>query len=329
MVSLNTFSTLRQIVDQLTRAPGKRMLLLASSGFLAGTLEREQEDLIRRAVHSGIVINALDAKGLFGDPMIVPQMGQDVQSIIREQSLGGKALQAANDVVATLADSTGGLFFHNRNDLDRGFKELGMLPEVAYLLGFTPVDPPNGKFHSIKVRLTSGNRGTVQARAGYFSATEQEVADKTTADKKAAEKEAAARDAERPIDRALSLTDTNNDVAVDISSRSGKTEAGEMMLQVIFHLDIAHLKLAQANGTRNLKLRMIAALFDQEGAFVVGKEGEMELALKDATYQLLAEQGVNATLAMPAAAGSYRLRVVAEDTADGKMKTVNDRVVVP
>jgi hypothetical protein len=47
----------------------------------------------------------------------------------------------------------GGLFFHNNNDLDLGFRELGVVPEVAYLLGLSPEEAPNGKNHSLKVRL--------------------------------------------------------------------------------------------------------------------------------------------------------------------------------
>lgn len=305
MISLSTLSSLQQIVDHMGRLPGRRTILLASSGFLAGTLEREQENVIRRAVHAGVVINALDAKGLFADPIVQPSRGADVQSIIRTQSLGSKALQVSNDALGSLSESTGGLFFKNRNDLDRGFKELGMVPEVSYLLGFSPPEPPNGKFHPLKVRLTSGNKGTVQARQGYFSVFEKE----------------APPEPERPIERAAASTELKNDVAVDITSRVGRTETGEVVVQAIFHVDVGKVG-------RNVKLRVLAALYDGDN-FVTGKEGEIELALKDATYQLLMEPGMNATLSMPVAGGSYRLRAVAENAADGKVKSVNETVVVP
>ncbi|HEV8145786.1 MAG TPA: VWA domain-containing protein [Bryobacteraceae bacterium] len=305
MISMNTLSSLQQIVDHMGRLPGRRTILLASSGFLAGTLEREQENIIRRAVHAGVVINALDAKGLFADPVVQPSRGADVQSIIRTQSLGSKALQVSNDALGSLSESTGGLFFRNRNDLDRGFQELGMVPEVSYLLGFSPPEPPNGKFHPLKVRLASGNKGTVQARQGYFSVFEKETPPEP----------------ERPIDLAAASTELKNDVAVDITSRVGRTETGEVVVQAIFHVDVGKVG-------RNVKLRVLAALYDAEN-FVTGKEGEIELALKDATYQLLMEPGMNATLSMPIASGSYRLRAVAENVADGKLKSANETVVVP
>ena len=305
VVFLSTLSSLQQIVDHMGRLPGRRTILLASSGFLAGTLEREQENVIRRAVHAGVVINALDAKGLFADQMVQPSRGADVQSMIRTQSLGTKALQVSNDALGSLSESTGGLFFKNRNDLDRGFKELGMVPEVSYLLGFNPPEPPNGKFHPLKVRLTGGNKGTVQARQGYFSIFEKEAPPET----------------ERPIERAAASQELKNEVAVDITSRVGRTETGEVVVQAIFHVDVG-------KTGRNVKLRLLAALYDGE-SFVTGKEGEIELALKDATFQLLMEPGMNATLSMPVAAGSYRLRAVAENGADGKMKSVNETVVVP
>ena len=41
------------------------MVLLASSGFVSGTLEMEQDQLTEQALHANVVINALDAKGLY------------------------------------------------------------------------------------------------------------------------------------------------------------------------------------------------------------------------------------------------------------------------
>ncbi len=36
----------------------------------------------------------------------------------------------------SLADGTGGTFFHNSNDLGIGFKSLTEMPEVVYVLSF-------------------------------------------------------------------------------------------------------------------------------------------------------------------------------------------------
>jgi hypothetical protein len=47
----------------------------------------------------------------------------------------------AEGAMASLADGTGGTFFHNRNDLGAGLVGLTAVPECVYLLEFSPVQP--------------------------------------------------------------------------------------------------------------------------------------------------------------------------------------------
>lgn len=161
-----TLGTVRNIVDYMGKQPGSRLLLLASGGFLSGSLEREQEDIIARALRGEVMTNSLDAKGLFTADAIDMPPGSNSQSVIRMQILNTQAKDQANDALVYLAESTGGLFFNNSNDLDRGFRELAMLPEVTYLLAFSPDAVPDGKFHKLSVRLTSGDGRSLQARPG-------------------------------------------------------------------------------------------------------------------------------------------------------------------
>ena len=72
IVSQDTLESIDGVVNDLAKMPGSRMLLLVSSGFLAGTLEREQDQVINRALRAGVVINALDAKGLYAEAPVRP-----------------------------------------------------------------------------------------------------------------------------------------------------------------------------------------------------------------------------------------------------------------
>jgi VWFA-related protein len=133
-----SLGTIEDVADYMGHLPGSRMILLASSGFLAATLEREQDEVVNHALRSGVVINALDAKGLYADEPIVATPGAKVESIVRMAMLGTIPKDMNNDAMVTLAAGTGGLFFHNNNDLDLGFHDLGVVPEVSYMLGFEP-----------------------------------------------------------------------------------------------------------------------------------------------------------------------------------------------
>lgn len=139
-----TLESVKGILDGMARMPGTHMLLLASSGFLSGTLDHDQDAIINAALKAGVVINTLDAKGLYaeapGGPLSESNELGDIpisSTVFQIQSLGDR-LDDLDSAMARFAESTGGLLFRNNNDLDLGFRQLGVLPAITYLLGFPP-----------------------------------------------------------------------------------------------------------------------------------------------------------------------------------------------
>ncbi len=65
--STETLASLSRVVTYLAGKQGARVLLMASSGFAAGTLEPQENRIIDEAVHAGVVINALVTKGLYNE----------------------------------------------------------------------------------------------------------------------------------------------------------------------------------------------------------------------------------------------------------------------
>ena len=51
--------------------------------------------------------------------------------------------------------------------MEEGFRELGMVPEATYMLGFAPPGAADGKFHKLKVSLTAAKGYSIEARLGY------------------------------------------------------------------------------------------------------------------------------------------------------------------
>jgi hypothetical protein len=62
-----TLDAIGGAMRSLQKMPGRRLLLLVSAGFNSGTLELERDRLINLALRAGIVVNALDAKGLYAE----------------------------------------------------------------------------------------------------------------------------------------------------------------------------------------------------------------------------------------------------------------------
>jgi hypothetical protein len=79
-----------------------------------------------------------------------------------------RGMASAEGSMASLADGTGGTFFHNRNDLGNGLAALTAAMECMYLLEFSPSDvKPDGTYHRLKVKAAR-NGLQIEARHGYF-----------------------------------------------------------------------------------------------------------------------------------------------------------------
>jgi hypothetical protein len=230
--------------------------------------------------------------------------------------MSNMSIEAATEVLANLSEATGGLFFHHNNDFSFGFRELGAIPEITYLLGFHPDDAAlDGKFHKLKVHLTSANSYSVETRPGYFATPRAAPSE----DKGRAE-----------IDRQVMRSETIQQFPATVQMNYGpKNAAGATPVHIQMHVDLKPLVFAQRDGRHYQKLTFVFALLDDKDAIVSAREGSMDFALTDSRYQDLQQSGVNATLTLEAPAGKYRLRAVAMEGAVGQMAAQAYIVQVP
>jgi VWFA-related protein len=317
-----TLASLRGAVQFLGQMPGERILVVASPGYLNGgdILGLAQDSIISLALHSGAVINSIDVKGLYaegpgGGVEGVKEINKDTayessyllmyDSVVRGQRLAADAASMDD-----LSSSTGGTFFHNRNDLGAGFHRLADAPEVAYLLSFSPDNlKPDGRYHKLKVELNGQSYPFVLARPGYFAPTKESEKAAATAPPTSQEK----------LDKELFASDAPTDAPDEITAESGRDKSGQPILWVGIHIDIKKLEFQKQKDRSVQKLTFLMALLDEKGNFITGKEGAMNLALKDGTLDHLMLNGLNAKLFLEAAPGAYQLRAVTQQATDGKM----------
>ena len=164
----STFGVLREVVRRTAAAPGNRSIVLISPGFLLlspGTRESMME-LTDQALRSDIVVHTLDVRGLPAPMGAANSMHSSAPvsqfRYDKEQETG------QSEVMSELAYSTGGTYFHNNNDLNEGFRRTADAPEFIYVLGFSP-QKLDGKFHKLRVKLSGGEKLTIQARQGYYA----------------------------------------------------------------------------------------------------------------------------------------------------------------
>ena len=168
MENQGTLGSLREVVRRTMIAPGTRSIVVVSPGFLSMTPETRQSvmELVDSAVRADVVVNTLDMRGLY-TVGLAPDRSHPSNSVVTFK-LDREEAAARGDVMAELAYGTGGTYFHNNNDLNEGFRRTGGAPEYSYVLGFSP-QKLDGKFHKLKVTLSSGQKLTVQARKEYYA----------------------------------------------------------------------------------------------------------------------------------------------------------------
>jgi len=69
-------------------------------------------------------------------------------------------------VLAALAEGTGGFSIFNTNDLLAGLEKIGREQNEFYVLGYAPLDTPEGSCHTLKVKMNEGGLH-VRSRSGY------------------------------------------------------------------------------------------------------------------------------------------------------------------
>jgi hypothetical protein len=69
-------------------------------------------------------------------------------------------------ILAALAEGTGGFTIFNTNDLLGGLERIGREQNEFYILGYAPGDSPEGSCHTLKVKMNQGGLH-VRSRSGY------------------------------------------------------------------------------------------------------------------------------------------------------------------
>jgi VWFA-related protein len=302
---------LSDVVRNISRMPGQRSVVLVSPGFITPQLEYDYTEIIDHAVRSQVVVNTLDARGLY----VPPSFGD---STLTRPPSGGKILietaaaSAQDDLLAVLADGTGGVFFHDNNDFDEGFRRVADTPEYSYVLAFVPQNLKlDGSFHTLKVTLKNPQRLTLQARRGYYAPKSF-----TNPDEQAKQE---------IVDAMYSQEELHN-LPVNLHTQFFKASDQQAKLVVLAHVDVKRLRFRKLEGRNNNVLTCVSAVFNRNGNFVQGTEKTVTMNLKDDTLQHKLDSGITLKTSFDVKPGSYLVRLVVRD-AEGQLMSAENGTV--
>ena len=320
MGDLDTRAALRsleQVVQRMSVMPGQRTIVMVSGGFLTfADHTSDKSRIMDRAARAGIVVNALDARGLYTD---LPDMARrtagapQVEQVLQQLEREGSRQQAA--VMDEMAAATGGTFVQNTNDVDGGMQRTAAAPEYYYLLGFAPADlKPDGSYHALKVQLKGMSGTTIAARRGYYSPREAERPEEI---------------AKREMDDAMFSRAEVQDLPVELVTEVGKGKDGAPRLSMVAKVDVRRLPFRR-EGERNCDdLTVATAVFDRNGVHITGSSKTIELRLLDKTLAEKLRGGVNIQSDFDLKPGTYAVRLVVRDKEGQLMTARNGAVEIP
>jgi VWFA-related protein len=331
VTTLATLDVIKQVIQRMSGTPGQRIIVMISPGFF--TMDPiyfpDKQDVLDRAIRANVIINGMDARGLWTDPTFdasrQPTTGGGGSAIGSGGGNGGRGGRGSlpavvresmrSDILAELSSGTGGSFFQNSNDYDEGFRRLAAAPEYVYMLGFTPQNLKNdGSFHALRVSLKPSNNLNVQARRGYYAPNRLADAEET---------------AKQEIEAALFSREEMQELPIDLHTQFFKSDGNTARLAVLLHLDLKLFKYHKADGRNVNNVTMVTGIFDRDGNYLQGIKKVLELHLKDDTLINRLARGATIKTNFDLQPGTYLVRQVVRDSEGQQLSATNKAVVIP
>ena len=268
-----------------------------------------------RAIRSSVLINSLDARGLYTDTPDITRQGTNIVTDQVLQQMDRETNRAQADVMAELAAGTGATFVQNTNDLVGGFARLVSAPEYYYLLAFSPQNlRMDGSFHALKVTLKGLKDMNVGARTGYYAPRRTENAIET---------------AKREIEEALFSREEMNDIPVELHTQFFKSGENTARVSLVIKVDVKHLKFRKEEDRNCDDVTVVAGLFDRNGVYATGNQKKIEMRLKDETVEKRLDGGLTIRSSFDVKPGTYSVRLVVRDAEGQLMSAQNGAVEIP
>jgi VWFA-related protein len=314
-----TYRHLEEILRRLSSMPGERSMVLVSPGFILANSYIDESGIIDRANRANVVINTLDARGLY-TPDVMGDISRPSSDSINTG--GYKASYRINSqfdnqrVLGDLAAGTGGTFFHNSNDLQGGMQLAGLAPEVSYVLGFSPQNRKmDGQYHFLRVEMSAKKtKYSIQARHGYYAPHKVEDPHEL---------------ARQEIQEAIFSQEEINELPLDLQTQYFKSGAEGARLSVVSRLELKNMHFRKAEDRSFDDLTLATAIFDQDGNYITGGEKTVQMRLKETTYEHLSQTGLTVKSSFTVKPGRYLVRQVVRDSEGAQMAARNGAVDIP
>jgi VWFA-related protein len=313
-----TLGTLENLIRNMARLPGRKVLFLLSDGFLVGLsahggLGYDIRSITDAGTRAGVVVYSLETRGLAapmysGGLMAASTRGvgmTDAMMYSRAFSMERQSEEATRDAIHALAADTGGFLVQNTNDLHAGLKRMLDDTETYYVLAYEPTNTKrDGAFRHIEVRLP-GHRGVrVRARAGYFAPGNRRASPPP-------------RTSKRPA------------IPVHLSADFVSIDRGVSEVVVSGDVDAATLPFVRRGDRYKTAIEMVGTVHDQTGAVVTTLRQRLSLDMSEAQRERLSREGILYQKTAALSPGRYEVRLTVRAAGAAAVGTASQWVEIP
>jgi len=331
VLTLGTLNVLAYAIQGLREMPGRKAIALFSDGFppAAGRI-------VQLANRASIVIYSLDPRGLVSqfftavDAMGTMTLGNGIDN---DEAKRLAAYRGTQKGLEQLAQGTGGIFFHDDNDLSQGLASALDDMSSYYLIGYQPqrtdFDQVRGlpKFHKTEVKVLRA-RLQVRSRNGFVGVP----------DPPAFSKDAGRKSSKEELRKALFSPFHANGFPVHLSAfysaataRDPKTGRRPALLRAMLAIDARGLKFNDTpDSKKQLNLDIVAAAYGANNEVVASSDRTFSVAMTPDEMNRTVASGLvyNFEIGIPKP-GPYQLRVAAWDANAELAGSASTFVLIP
>lgn len=163
--AVKTLAALNLIGQQFARIRGRKSLLWLTGGFRVTDESPSVQNVIDKLNDADVAVYTVDARGVLLDPGITAET--DANDLAEPAAEDRELVRG--DVLAVIAKSTGGVFYHNTNRLDSAISQAMEDRSLVYAVDYYPQHNDwRGQFHKLVLKTTRAGVH-LRYRSGYLA----------------------------------------------------------------------------------------------------------------------------------------------------------------
>jgi VWFA-related protein len=205
------------------------------------------------------------------------------------------------EVLASLADGTGGFTIFNTNDLLGGLDRIAKEGNEFYILGYVPRDSAEGSCHTLKVKMNHGGLN-VRARTGYCNVRP--------------ENPLAGKPVEKQLEARAAATGQANSIHGNIESPYFYTGPNVARVNLSMEIPADSLKFDKDKGKYHSTVNVLGIAYKPDGTVGAKFSDTVDLDLEKDELKTFQKESYHYQNQFDAVPGDYKLTVVLNGGGD-------------